>query len=155
MSDTATIERGRAKRAKRTATVTVKKTITILRTEADVLAAFRRWIARPPDVEPLEWDCEVVQEQEPERISWRLSEGGEIRGSGSAEVRPAPPGRGTELTVQITYTPPAGQAGKTVLKLMGKEPGQQMARDLYRLRQLLEAGVLATTDGQPSGRKEK
>ena len=39
--------------------------------------------------------------------------------------------------------------------LLGSEPSQQIGEDLHRLKQILEVGEIATTEGQPSGRQEK
>jgi uncharacterized membrane protein len=36
--------------------------------------------------------------------------------------------------------------------LFGEEPKQQVHDDLRRFKQLMEAGEIATTEGQPSGR---
>jgi hypothetical protein len=36
---------------------------------------------------------------------------------------------------------------------MGTEPRQQLSRDLFRLRQLLETGEIASTGGQPAARE--
>ena len=72
------------------------------------------------------------------------------------EFRPAPGGRGTEVRVALTYKPPAGMAGAVVAKLFGEEPTQQVQDELRRFKQLVEAGEIATTDGQSSSRsKEK
>jgi uncharacterized membrane protein len=68
---------------------------------------------------------------------------------------PAPGDRGTEVHVRLDYKPPGGKAGAMVAKLFGDEPGQQVGDDLRRLKQMLEAGEVATTAGQPSGRPIK
>ncbi len=52
---------------------------------------------------------------------------------------------------RLEYSPPAGRAGALVAKLFGEEPDLQVAGDLRRLKQVLEAGELATTEGQPQG----
>jgi uncharacterized membrane protein len=155
--------------------VSVQKTVTILRPAEDVFAAFQsfalvprfvghvqsitengpgrwRWVARLGQEDTVEWDAVVVDEEAPHRLAWEAVEGGAVRSRGSITLRPAPADRGTELTVSLDYAPPLGQAGRSVLKLLGEEPKQEITRDLYRLRQLLEAGVIATTEGQPSGR---
>jgi uncharacterized membrane protein len=156
--------------------VTVAKTVTILRSIDDVFDAFSglalvprfmshvqsvtpsgpgrwRWAAVASGDQALEWETDVVEER-PARVAWEAVAGGEVRAVGSAEFRPAPPGRGTEVQVRLSYAPPLGKPGQAVLKLLGEEPKQQLTRDLYRLRQLLEAGVIATTEGQASGREE-
>jgi len=39
--------------------------------------------------------------------------------------------------------------------LFGEEPEQQIREDLRRFKELMEAGEIATTDGQPHGRRSK
>jgi hypothetical protein len=39
-----------------------------------------------------------------------------------------------------------------VAKLLGEEPEAQLHEDLHRLKQLMEAGEIITTEGQPAGR---
>jgi hypothetical protein len=36
--------------------------------------------------------------------------------------------------------------------MWGKEPSQQIQEDLHRLKQIMEAGEIPTTEGQPRGR---
>ncbi len=38
-----------------------------------------------------------------------------------------------------------------IAKIFGKDPETELANDLRRLKQLLEAGEIATTEGQPRG----
>jgi uncharacterized membrane protein len=42
--------------------------------------------------------------------------------------------------------------GRLAAKLMGKAPSQQLAGGLRRFKQLMEAGEIPTTAGQPSAR---
>jgi uncharacterized membrane protein len=53
----------------------------------------------------------------------------------------------------IEYNPPGGAVTATLAKLFGEEPKQQIGDDLRRFKMLMEAGEIATTEGQPSGRK--
>ena len=55
------------------------------------------------------------------------------------------------MRVSLRYAPPAGKLGAAAAKLFGAEPSQQIKDDLRRFKQLLEAGEIATTEGQPSG----
>ncbi len=43
--------------------------------------------------------------------------------------------------------------GATIAKLFGKNPESQIDEDLRRMKQLLETGEIATTEGQSSGRR--
>jgi hypothetical protein len=69
------------------------------------------------------------------------------------QFRPAPGNRGTEVTVAMQYTPPAGPVGKAIASIFGKNPSHIVREDLRHFKQLLEAGEIATTVGQPHGRR--
>ena len=53
----------------------------------------------------------------------------------------------------MSYVPPAGKLGVHFAKMFGEEPNLQIDGDLRRLKQLIETGEIATTDGQPTGRR--
>jgi uncharacterized membrane protein len=63
----------------------------------------------------------------------------------------APGARGTELAVDLTQDPPAGDLGGAVLKLTGKDLATQLADDLRRFKQLVETGEVARSDATPGG----
>ena len=67
----------------------------------------------------------------------------EVDNAGSVHFTPA--GQGTEVRVLLRYDPPAGALGAAVAKLFGEEPSQQVAEDLRRLKQVMEAGEVAST----------
>ncbi|WP_425450055.1 SRPBCC family protein [Virgifigura deserti] len=110
------------------------------------------WVVRAPAGRKVEWDAEIEDERENERIAWRSIEGGDIRNTGVVEFRDAPGDRGTEIRVRLSYEPPMGPLGRGVAMLFREEPGQQAHDDLRHLKQLMEAGEIPTTEGQPSGR---
>jgi uncharacterized membrane protein len=64
---------------------------------------------------------------------------------------PAANARGTELTVELTQDPPAGDLGGAVLKLIGKDFATELADDLRRFKQLVETGEIARSDSTPAG----
>jgi len=110
------------------------------------------WIANAPLGASVEWDADLVNDQENQLIAWASVEGADIDNSGFVRFTPAPGGRGTEVKVVIEYNPPGGVIGAGIAKLFGEEPEQQAGDDLRRFKQLMEAGEIATTEGQPSGR---
>jgi uncharacterized membrane protein len=59
---------------------------------------------------------------------------------------------GTRVTVHLQYNPPGGRAGAAIARIFGEEPNQTIREDLRRFKQLMEAGEIPTTEGQPSGR---
>jgi uncharacterized membrane protein len=110
------------------------------------------WVAQGPAGKTVEWDAEIVQDQPDKLIAWRSCEGADVDSRGTVRFEAAPGGRGTILKVEMEYRPPAGVLGASVARLFGQAPEKQVKVDLLRLKQLLETGVIATTEGQPAGR---
>ena len=113
------------------------------------------WVAKAPAGRTVEWDAQVINEEPGKLIAWRSLEGADVPNSGSVRFVELPGGRGTEVRVELEYKPPAGKIGMAVAKLFGEEPNQQVDEDLRRFKSVMEAGEIPTTEGQPSGRKEK
>jgi uncharacterized membrane protein len=110
------------------------------------------WAAKGSAGATIEWDAEMLEDRPNELISWRSLPGADVDNSGSVAFCRATGGRGTVVTVEFEYKPPAGVFGATVAKLLGQAPEKQVPVDLLRLRQVLETGVLQDTEGQPAGR---
>jgi uncharacterized membrane protein len=110
------------------------------------------WVARGPAGKTVGWDAEIINERPNELIAWRSLPGSEVANAGSVHFTPAPAGRGTVVRVELKYEPPAGRLGAAVAWLFGEEPNRQVREDLRRFKQLMEAGEIPTTRGQPSCR---
>lgn len=109
------------------------------------------WDMRGPNDIRVEWDAEIIDDRRNDLISWRSLQGSQVDQSGSVHFKPAPAGRGTEVRLKMRYVPPGGVAGFAVAKALAKITDQQVAEDLRRFKQLLEAGTVPTTAGQPHG----
>jgi len=112
------------------------------------------WIAKGPVGTDVEWDAEIVTDKPNEVISWRSLDGADVKQAGAVRFERAPGGRGTVVRVKLQYRPVGGKLGSAVAKLMGKDPEKQIKIDLYRLKQELETGEIARTEGQPAGRSK-
>jgi uncharacterized membrane protein len=118
-----------------------------------VLDAIRsHWVARGPAGTHVEWDAEIYNEIENELIAWRSTENADVVNAGSVRFQKAPTGHGTFVRVTMNYNPPAGTVGASLAQFLGAEPADLIREDLRRLKQLAEAGEIATIDGQTSGR---
>lgn len=113
------------------------------------------WRARAPLGRQVEWDAEITSEKENESLSWRSLPGSTIDHAGMVRFGDAPGGRGTEVLVTLRYDPPLGSASAAVARMFGEEPDVQIREDLRRFKQILEAGEIANTFGQTSGRAEE
>lgn len=110
------------------------------------------WIATAPLGGSVEWDAEILEDRENTFISWASVEGADIDNSGFVRFKQVPGNRGTEIKVVIEYFPPGGALTATFAKLFGEEPEQQLGDDLRRFKMLMEAGEIATNEGQPRGK---
>ena len=111
------------------------------------------WVAKGPAGTKVKWDAEITEETPGEIIAWRSVKGAKVDNSGEVRFAPAPGDRGTEITVELRYDPPAGRLGAAVAKLFGEAPEQQLADDLRRLKQVLETGEVVRSDALPQGTK--
>jgi uncharacterized membrane protein len=98
------------------------------------------WAARGPAGETWEWDSEIVEDRPAELLVWRSLPGSEIHHHGAVRFVAAPAGRGTEARVGIEFLPPGGFAGRALARLARRVPQHEMAEDLRRMKQILEAG---------------
>jgi uncharacterized membrane protein len=151
----------------------VRGAITVLRPREEVYAFWRdfrnlpRFMFHVESVEPVEdgrshwavkgptgtveWDAETTEERLNERIAWRSVDGSKVQHSGAVEFRDAPGERGTEIVVNLDYSPPGGPVGAIVAKVTGEEPRQQVKDDLRRFKQVMETGEVVRSDGTPEG----
>jgi uncharacterized membrane protein len=110
-----------------------------------------RWAAEAPLGHRIEWDAELITDNPNECIAWRSLSGSEVDSAGSVYFKDAPGGRGTEILIIMQYNPPAGYVGALTATLFGKDAKTEIESDLYRLKEYLETGEVARTEGQPRG----
>jgi uncharacterized membrane protein len=108
------------------------------------------WVAKGPMGRRVEWDAEIINEIPNELIAWKTVDHSDVVSAGSVHFTDR--GRGTEVRVRMQYDPPGGKVGAGVAWLLGHEPSQAIREDLRRFKQLMEAGEVPTTAGQPKGR---
>jgi uncharacterized membrane protein len=96
------------------------------------------WVAKGPAATRVEWDAVIHYEIPNELLAWRSLEGSDVDNAGSVHFSPTENGD-TEVRVVLRYDPPAGRAGAAVAWLFGEEPSRQVAEDLRRLKQVVEA----------------
>jgi uncharacterized membrane protein len=110
-----------------------------------------RWRAKGPAGVIVEWEAEIYNEVPDKLIAWRSLETSQVISAGSVNFDDAGPGRGTRVTVHLQYSPPGGKLGAKLAKLFGADAETEIREDLRRFKQLVEAGEVARTSGQPRG----
>ena len=109
------------------------------------------WVAAGPARLAVSWDAEVINEEPDALIAWQSLQGGDVDTAGSIHFNDGPQGRGTEVKVVMDYIPPAGRFGAVVAKLFGRSGEAEVREDLRRFKMMMEAGEMATIEGQPRG----
>lgn len=115
-----------------------------------------RWVAKTPAGGRVEWEAETLEDRPGELLSWSSVEGSQVYNAGTARFGDAPGGiggRGTTLHLHMGFVPPGGIAGRVAARLLGPVTSQQIHEDLRRFKNLMEAGEIPTTSGQPAGRR--
>jgi uncharacterized membrane protein len=102
------------------------------------------WVAKGPLGTRVEWDAEIHNEIPDELIAWRSLPDSDVNQAGSVHFTPAL-GGGTEVRVVMRYAAPGGKMGDTVANVLGDDPGRQIADDLRRFKQVMDAGEISTS----------
>jgi uncharacterized membrane protein len=110
------------------------------------------WVVQVTPGVVLEWDSVIVDDRPGERIAWRSVEEADIDNAGEVRFAELPGGRGTGLEFEIAYRPPAGPVGVAAAQLLKGITEQEIREDLRRFKNVIEAGEIPRTGGQPSGR---
>lgn len=107
------------------------------------------WVVKAmPGVPQIEWDAEIINDVENQRIGWRSLQGADVNNTGSVEFKPTGDGQRTWLTVTLQYEPPGGELGTVVAKWFGEDPNTKLAEDLQRFKEEMETGVFSQAGGE-------
>jgi uncharacterized membrane protein len=115
------------------------------------------WMARVGPV-AAEWDAELVTDEPGSRLGWRTTPDSDWTHSGDVTFRPAPGGRGTEMTVHLRIAPRGGRMMLRAAPLLRSMSRLSLGTELRRFKQLVETGEIATnamrSEDQPQTRIE-
>jgi uncharacterized membrane protein len=95
---------------------------------------------------------EITDEKPGEYIAW-ASEEQMLEHRGVVHFKKAPGDRGTEISIALEYKAPTGPISHALASLAGLDPEQLVREGLRQIKQLMEAGEIPTTVGQPVGRR--
>lgn len=112
------------------------------------------WVVRLKSGRTVEWDAQITEEVQNQKISWASMEGSEVSTSGQVTFQKASGNRGTVVSLSMDYKIPGGRLAEWATFFTGEDPDTLAITNLKRLKQYLETGEIATTQGQPSGRTE-
>lgn len=111
------------------------------------------WIARGPAGKEIAWDSEIVEDIPEQRIAWHSHGGPFVPDSGSVRFESIRGGEGAIARLHVTYDFPLRTGRAAVRAFLGRDPGLRLRANLMRFKQMVETGEIATTEGQPAGRR--
>jgi uncharacterized membrane protein len=97
------------------------------------------WEAKiPGGIGKISWEAEITFEKENEVLLWTSLPGSTINNSGEVFFKDNGDGT-TSLKATIVYHPPAGEAGKTIAKVLNNLFGNMIREDLRGFKKMIEA----------------
>ena len=108
-----------------------------------------RWRTREVAGQSFEYEAEIIEDTPDNGIRWKSVSGSPIEMRGSVRFKPAPAGRGTIVIGSIIFG--RGEGGGITGRLASPFAKYAIHQDLMRLKQLLEAGEIPSTEEQPVG----
>jgi uncharacterized membrane protein len=93
----------------------------------------------------VEWDAVIVNEVPNEIIAWKSIRDPDVANAGAVNFSDGPDGRGTIVRVTMDYESPAGRFGAMLTNFTDEEPDRQIREDLFKLKQLMETGVISSS----------
>ncbi len=110
------------------------------------------WVASGPLGTHTEWDAEIIADDPGRMFTWKTLPGAMVPHAGTVRFEAGPKGKGTVVTLELNYEAPGGLFGVAAAKVSGMDPESLSRENIRRFKQLLEAGEIATVEGQASGR---
>ncbi len=99
------------------------------------------WMLRTPRRIPsVEWKAEIIDQEEGRELSWRSLPGSKVETAG--KINFADTTGGTEVTILITYRPPAGYIGSAIAGLFNPSLKRMVEEDIYRFKKYIEAKAI-------------
>ncbi len=109
------------------------------------------WVAKGPLDRKIEWDTQIVEERPNQLIAWRSLPGSDIDVAATVRFTPAPGGRGTEVWVELDYSPPGGAVVAKLAKLLPENPERQLQDNLRAFKQVMETGEIVWSEATVAG----
>ena len=100
-------------------------------------ATTSHWKVKAPMGQTLEWDAEIINDDEGRMIAWQSLPGASVRHAGSVWFEPDGSGA-TRVKVAMEFVPPAGPIGAAVAGMLGNSPQQQLEQDLAKFKEFAE-----------------
>ena len=92
----------------------------------------------PGEILKLNWNAEITREEENKYIGWQSVEGSMVENAGKVTFDDALNGDGTELTIDLSYFPPAGSLGQGIARLLNGVFENMVRHDITNFKYYVE-----------------
>lgn len=103
----------------------------------------------PGEILKLNWNAEITREDENNYIGWQSVEGSMVENAGKVAFHDALNGTGTEITVDISYFPPAGSLGQGIARLLNGLFEKAVREDVTNFKHYIEGDEYKTYEHKP------
>ena len=111
------------------------------------------WVAEVPGgLGDIEWDAEIIWEQDNQVLAWRSLPDSEIENSGEVRFHDAGNRKSTIVETTISYRPPLGKAGELAAKLLNPAFKKVVEKDLKGFKKLMERGRISRRKASEASR---
>jgi len=114
-------------------------------------ARVAQWSMEAPLGRTLHWRTRI-EDEAPDQVAGTSLEDADVPNAGTLRFRPAPGGRGTQVTLDVRFDPPGGLIGEGLAKLFHVAPREMVLKALYKFRALALTSEIPTTQPQPAAR---
>lgn len=121
------------------------------------------WKVSGPVGSTVEWNAEIIHEEEDRMIAWQTLAGASVSSAGSVWFEQID-AETTRVKVALEFDPPGGKFGAAVARLVRADPARELKEDLAQFRifaegELQEIASLAKryweAEGRPEGKAEE
>lgn len=99
------------------------------------------------------WHARIIEDVPSRRVVWETLPESPLHMRGQLDINPRSGERGTLLRASVSIKPATPSLVTPLARLLGSLPDQWLMQQLRRFRQYVETGEVATTQGQPTGRR--
>jgi uncharacterized membrane protein len=106
------------------------------------------WVIKAPFGKVFEWDSWITDEQPGESISWQSSDDSQLPNRGQLIFRQAPGNKGTEMIMELCFSPKGGPIRKKLADVFQVIPRSIATKALRRFKSYVETGEIPTAEFQ-------
>ena len=104
-----------------------------------------RWVLKTSGKMPVvEWNAEIIDQEENRELSWRSLPGSKIETAG--KINFADTLNGTHVTIIISYRPPAGYIGSALANFFNPALQKLVEDDILRFKRYVESKARKTKE---------